>query len=72
MKLRVFAFHVQCLCLDSGKFGLHPFEGLAIQVDIKEDNQVYFDGQCVGNRQGAVQEFRKRVEAMKPEIEFEN
>lgn len=78
MRLSVFAYHVQCLALDDGEFTLHPCEGVAVKVKAESEierhpmwDTVYFDGQNVGNRAGAIQKFTNMVIAAKPVIELD-
>ena len=64
IRLEIFAYHVSCLCLEAQgtHFTLSPGGGIDILVTIdNEPGQVYFDSKYVGNREGAVKEFTRRV-----------
>jgi len=76
IRLRIFAYHVQCLATEppGSKFGLGPCDGVNVEVTIEkaqtpelaEDrawDQVTFDGKPVGNRSGAIKTFAELVHA---------
>ena len=72
MQLRIFAFHVATIMGDvaPAKFSLSPVEGFSVDVEISEVpkqpeggwDHCKINGQSVGNRHGAVQEYARMTQ----------
>jgi hypothetical protein len=77
LSLRIFAYHIATIALcEPGKFGLHPFADLRVEVEIKPSqhghiwDQVYLNGECCGNRWGGTKAYAELIRKAHPEIDL--
>ena len=62
-EITIFAYHVQCIAMSEvgDVFTLCLFRGCRVDINVWSDAQVLVNGDCQGNRNGAVSKYASLV-----------